>query len=203
MVRLSISALSAVACLPLSAAFLGVSSVSPLAAAGPRKAAVSRASGALNLRAAGADCATTIVGAVCPPAKAAVPCIVDLAPCKPRYNTPLPSLWPVAAVALAWMGSVCPARSQPPFRSPGEGSRAERRTAHEADARHSQRPVKITGRVGVEQGRIGLTLQQFGKDAGFEDTIVKRGEKVAPWPAALALTLHGTARRARARPGCG
>jgi len=55
----------------------------------------------------------------------------------------------------------------------------------------------------VEQGRIGLTLQQFGKDAGFEDTIVKRGEKVTPRPAARALTLHGAARRARARPGRG
>lgn len=30
----------------------------------------------------------------------------------------------------------------------------------------------------VGAGRIGQTLQGFGKDAGFEDTLVKRGEKI-------------------------
>lgn len=77
--------------LPLASAFLGgASAAPPLAALGARRAAMNRPSGVVSLRAAGSDCATTVVGG----------------------------------------------------------------------------------------GRIGLTLQQFGKDAGFDDTLVKRGEKV-------------------------
>lgn len=51
--------------LPLASAFLGgASAAPPLAALGARRAAMNRPSGVVSLRAAGSDCATTVVGGV-------------------------------------------------------------------------------------------------------------------------------------------